>query len=268
MKKIVALLLAAIMTIGLLAACGGNTETDTTAAPADGGSTEKTTEQTTAEIPDTENATRTDINVAMPSDPGTFNPYKSSAAGYTRLRNLVYQGLGFRELDKTISPIIAESWETSEDGMTTVVKIKENVYDSEGNHLTADDVVFSCQQHIAGNGFMTWKYNDPENPVEKTGDYEVTLHFTQPTVSALDSILTQVTMITEAGCNGDPENLVNMPIGTGPYVLTDWVVGNSFTFAKNENYWWTEGNNPWYAQNMDTITLRQLSALSSSRPAA
>ena len=261
MKKIIATLLAAMMVVGLLAGCGDKAGSDTATTKAPESQAAPTSaaigvSQTTAAVESTSNAERKDVVIAMASEAGTFNPFKSSAAGWTRIRNVIYQGLAFRNAEKGLDPIIAKSWTMSEDGLTCDLEIKDNVYDSKGNHLTADDVVFSCMQHYADNGKMTYKYNVPDKMVEKTGEYTVRFNFTQPTVSGLDSILTQTTIITSAGCNGDPANLTNEPCGTGPYVLTNYVVNNELTFEKNENYWMKDDPHPYYTQNLDKITYK------------
>lgn len=48
----------------------------------------------------------------------------------------------------------------------------------------------------------------------------------------------------------DPGARLDAPVGTGPYMVSDWVRGESLTFVRNPSYW---GENPVYA---DTLVMR------------
>jgi peptide/nickel transport system substrate-binding protein len=43
---------------------------------------------------------------------------------------------------------------------------------------------------------------------------------------------------------GGTGDLVDKPIGTGPYMLTDWKRGDSITFQRNDSYWGTQALTP------------------------
>ncbi len=236
MKKILTLLLAVVLTLSLFAGCGG--ETGTSGSSGYSGSASN-------------GEARTDINIAIAADPGTFNPYQFGGPDYSKICKSIYQTLAFLTLEKEFEPIIAESWEQI-DNLTYTVKLKENVYDSENNHIDANDVYYSCQQHMNSAQASAWKYSDDENPVEVTGNYELTFHFKQETCTAFTSLLTGVMIVDSEAHAADSEGYTNNPIGTGPYKLEDWVVGSEVTLVKNENYW---DDNPYkyFVQNMDTI---------------
>ena len=241
MKKLVAFLLVIIMALSLFAGCGGDTSSDPDASGS-GDSSDGSTDHAN------------EVVIGMDSDPGTFNPYASAAAAYMKVRHMVYQTMRYLNQDKEYVNILAEEVEQIDD-TTYRVKIKENIYDSEGNHITADDVVFSCTQHMQGNGIATWKYSDPDKPFEKTGDYEVTFYFAQKTCSAFDSMTAAVSIISEKAYTESDDEFVNKPIGTGPYKLDSWVVGSELVFVKNENYW-DDNPHKFFVQNMDKITYK------------
>ncbi len=239
MKKIVALLLVCVIAVSLFAGCGDTSESSGGTGTQDGSSTENS------------------IRIGITADPGTMSPYIFGGHDYSKVAKSIYQTMAFRKEDKTLEPIIAESWEQI-DPLTYTVKIKENVHDSENNPITASDVVFSCQQHYDSGMSTTWKYSDDEKPFEKTGDYEVTFYFAQETCSAFESILAGVSIVSEAAFTASPDEFVNTPVGTGPYKLENWVVGSEVTLVKNENYW---DDNPYkfFEQNMDSIVFKVIS---------
>ena len=80
-------------------------------------------------------------------DPKTFNPVLNDEAnhvfGYT------YEGLTTADgITGDVIPAQAESWEISEDGRTIVFPLREGLRWSDGEPLTADDVVFTFNEVI------------------------------------------------------------------------------------------------------------------------
>ena len=83
----------------------------------------------------------------------TFNPVLADSDEVTRL---IFSPLV--ELDmatETLKPALAESWTNEPDGRTWTFKLRPGVYWSDGEPLTADDVVFTWNQMI---------YNPQLNP--------------------------------------------------------------------------------------------------------
>ncbi len=84
---------------------------------------------------------------AFLSDPKTFNPVISQDAGSSAVAGMMFDGL------ITNNPItgkpegaLAESWSVSEDKLKIVFKLREGLKWSDGQPLTADDVIFTYNQ--------------------------------------------------------------------------------------------------------------------------
>lgn len=80
--------------------------------------------------------------------------------------------------------------------------------------------------------------------VEATGQYEVTFTLCQPDPAFLSKIAFSVYGIypeewleATAGADGRTSEGLEAPVGTGPYVLSEWNRGESITFTANPNYW-------------------------------
>ncbi|NEP46566.1 MAG: hypothetical protein F6K35_48185 [Okeania sp. SIO2H7] len=80
--------------------------------------------------------------VPTPSDAGTFN-YPLNQSAYS-IFGFIYDGL-IRENGITgeLEPGLAESWEISEDGQTITITLREGLKWSDGEPMTADDIIFS-----------------------------------------------------------------------------------------------------------------------------
>ncbi|NWG08216.1 MAG: peptide ABC transporter substrate-binding protein [Chloroflexi bacterium] len=80
--------------------------------------------------------------------------------------------------------------------------------------------------------------------VEATGQYEVTFTLCQPDPAFLSKIAFSVYGIypeewleATAGAEGRTSEGLEKPIGTGPYMVSEWNRGESITFTANPNYW-------------------------------
>ncbi len=156
---------------------------------------------------------------------------------------------------------LAESWETP-DTTTIIFKIRQGVNwhnkaPMSGRELTAQDIEYNFHRITGtGSGFTAppETYGGelrgiPFESVTATGKYTVVFKLKQPQLGALESILTDPgafimppEVIKQHGDVKDWRNLV----GTGPFMLTDWVDGSSMTWTKNPDYW---GFDEKYPQN-------------------
>ena len=147
-------------------------------------------------------------------------------------------------------PHLAESWDTP-DPLTIIFNIRKGVnwHDKapmNGREFTADDVVFNFHRllglgEFAEAGPSPFTYQRPAaESVTATDRYTVVIKLPEPSSAALGQYLgigltymNAPEVIQEHGDVKDWRNLV----GTGPYLLTDWTEGSSFTFQKNPDYW-------------------------------
>lgn len=138
MKKSLVLLLALVMVASaFLAGCSPKQEVSTETTTAAAG--EATTAAPTVEEPSGL------LTVGITEASGNFNPlyYSSAYDGY--VVDMVFQGLIARNFDGEYEPSVAESWEYSADGKSITFKMRNDVVFSDGQPMTAHDVVFTYQ---------------------------------------------------------------------------------------------------------------------------
>ncbi len=83
--------------------------------------------------------------VSTPSDASTFN-YPLNQSAYS-VFGYIYEGLIIENgITGELEPALAESWKVSDNGQTIVITLKEGLKWSDGEILTADDVVFSYNE--------------------------------------------------------------------------------------------------------------------------
>ena len=151
-----------------------------------------------------------------------------------------------------IKGALAESWDISPDGLTYTFHIRKGVHwhdkpPMHGRELTAKDVEYSFHRMLGiGSGFTEpsptlGELGQPQwESITATDKYTVVFELKQPYLRAVNVITDWYSMaiyppevIKEHGNIEDWRNLV----GTGPFMLTDYVEGSSFTYNKNPDYW-------------------------------
>lgn len=249
MKRICALLLTGTM-VFTLAACGSSSDTSETAAT----ETAETTEESTAAEPaeDQGSAAETDvvarddasgehvirdsITVGVQSDPADFAPWAANSNGRTNALWGIYQELGHM-IDGEFQPALVKEYTLADDGLSMTCTLFDYIYDSAGNQLTANDVKFSFETGL-GLGYITGLGMLDEVVVDN--DYQFTLKFNQGLrLGDIDTIF-RTDIVTQAAYEADPNGMSSAPVGTGPYVLTDYVAGNSFTYTARDDFWQTD----------------------------
>lgn len=232
-KRIFAAVVSLCM-LGSIAAC--------TPKPADAGS--GTSPEGTAAQPgdDLLSVVRFGRDWPLYYDPAVGSNYISAAA----ITN-IYSPLVFSNIDGTVSPHVAESWEVSEDGLAYTFKIRDDITFHSGNKLTAEDVAFSMNRMLTiGEGFSSL-YDGVIQSAEATGDDTVVFHLTKtygPLLNTLirffvvekavvmDNLDMSTKLYGEFGDYGKGFLLVN-DAGSGPYKtkelkLEEYLLGEQF----------------------------------------
>lgn len=238
-KNMVALLLAGTMCISLAACGGGESNKGGNGAASGGGTSDSST-----------------ITIATPSDPGNYKPFSADNSVRERIAQGFYESLFDDNLseDNELVPVIAESYEELGGGLYHV-KIKENVHDSQGNPITADDVVF-CFQTTIDNGERTTTVGEMKS-ITKVDDYTVEMQFEGELVSSFSYSCQSVPIVSQKAFEASETGFSDDPIGTGPYVVEEWLPGSSMTLVKDDNYWNKDGDLD--NQNIDKIVYKFIS---------
>ena len=257
-KKALALFLATAMTLSL-AACGSSTGSTTASAePEASESDEGAAGGTEIEVTqsggsDEESATfdrKTKVTATVISL-DTNDPYNISGAIVRDF--LIYEPLFAFNSDNTgLEGVIAKEW--TMDGTGVDVTIYDYVYDSEGNHITAEDVAFSYNAFVEAGVNTGSKYIAS---AEATGEYDVHIEYTEDVYPLLIASSVRVPIVSEAAYSAPDADFVAHPIGTGHYVCTAFSAGQSGVYEKRDDHWQTDESlvNYAYKANVDVVEL-------------
>lgn len=176
----------------------------------------------------------------IPTEPsaGGLDPMAASAVAAEVINAVAYDTLLAKDDDGAVIPALATSWEQP-DELTWVFELRDDVTFADGSEFSADDVVYSFEQHMqATTSNSTYLANVAS--VESTADNEVTFHFSEPDGTFLDAVSARQTffIVSEEGYGAaSADERQTQTYGTGAFQVTDWAKGVSVTLDKNEDYW-------------------------------
>ena len=259
MKRLLSLALALCM-IFALAACGSGETTpsnnpDTT--PGGGVTTDQPGGETGGANDADGNGRADKVVYASTMSYPSLNPFLNPKT----FTSAVYEPLGAYETygDK-FGGLLMESWEHP-DELTYIVKLKENITDSQGNKIDAEDVVF-CYEKVRTVGEIS-RVSVIES-VTALDEYRVEFKWANtPVVGSFESIMTVVNIVDKDAYEATGDDMSSAPVGTGPYVVSDWTSGVSMTLTVNENYWAKDDMKyNRQKQNVDVIEIQTVSETS------
>lgn len=226
--KLLALALAAIMSVSLLAGCGSSGD-----SAASGGTSASGSAADAVTYKDT-------LTIASSSDQNYMDGQMNNTNDvYLRA---VYSQLVRRDANNELVGDLAESWEVSEDGCTWTFHLKQGVKFHSGKELTSADVKASYDRLL-----------DEENPVRYTSlaagyiseckvvdDYTVQLITPSPIAPFLANLTHRSNLIlnadyiekygTELGLTAESVD------GTGPYKLASWDRDQEMVLERFDDY--------------------------------
>lgn len=154
--------------------------------------------------------------------------------GWGRYGSPLFQSTLLKQDDKMeITYDLATDYGVSADGLTWNVALREDVQFSDGEPLTADDVIFTYEAAKLSQSIV-----DLANlkSIEKEGDYQVIFHLSEPQSTFIHT-LQRLGIVPEHAYD---ENYAENPVGSGPYQLVEWRKGEQLIVERNPSYYGKE----------------------------
>lgn len=159
-----------------------------------------------------------------------FDPVYGWGAGEHMHEPLIQSTLTITNPDLSIGYDLAESMEVSEDGLTWTVGIRDDVYFSDGEKLTAEDVVFTYNALRDGSSVNDFTMLEKAEAVD---DYTVLFVMKRP-YSIWPYTMAVTGIVPEHSYGPD---YGEHPIGSGRYLLKQWDCGQQVIFEANPGYY-------------------------------
>jgi len=164
-----------------------------------------------------------------------FNPGQDNPNSQT-VYLCVYDRLVDKTADGGYIPMLATEWHT-DDWKVYDLKLRNDVYFHNGEHFTADDVVYTVERAAQSPGTNACdNIGRNVDKVEAISDFEVKITLKDVNVDYIGCLAHPSSAIANRkACEADPEEGVK--IGTGPWVVDSIVSGDYVSLTRNDKYW-------------------------------
>ena len=178
------------------------------------------------------------LNLSISSSPSRLNPILANDTASSEIADWLFNGLF--KYDKNGNPIedlaLSHTFETD---TKLIIKLRKNVKWHDGKDFTSRDVVFTYNTILDPKVFNSIKSNYKEvASVKALDDYTIEVIYKKAYFKALEIWMVG---ILPYHLLKDEKNLMTSsfnknPIGTGPYVLNSFKVGQNIKLKANDNY--------------------------------
>ncbi|MBP2261893.1 peptide/nickel transport system substrate-binding protein [Pseudomonas sp. BP8] len=181
------------------------------------------------------------LRVSAASDAGSFDIHALSHGNMQWLGRMLFDCLVYQAEDGTLTPWLAKSWEISADGLTYTFHLRDDVTFSDGEVFNAEAVRLNLEhmRDPATKSPLAAAYIAPffKGRVVDAFTFEATLR--EPYAPFLD-VLSQawLGMISPRQIREAPRTIATRPIGSGPFVLDNYVRDQGASFARRDGYDW------------------------------
>lgn len=197
-------------------------------------------------------ADNTSITIGDQLEPPHLDPTAGAAGAIDNVvYGNIYEGLTRFGPDGAVNRGLAKSWDVSADGLTYTFTLQSGVKYHSGADMTASDVVWSLNRARADDSVNAQKGLFASiADVSAPDDTTVVVTLSAPNGNFLFNMAWGDAVILNEG--DDIEALKSAPNGTGAFMFTNWVQGDSITLTRNDNYWGRPAK-------LDSVTIKYIS---------
>ena len=224
MKQKLWIIVALMTLLTMVVGCASQT-------PAPAPTTAPAVEPTAAPAASDEDVT---VTVGIASDPDTLNALVSNEINTSLMLSQSYPTLMVMDENANKVPYIIEEPEVSDDGLTMTIRVKDGLHWTDGEPLTAQDIVWTYDAVYAGK--FHWTYTVLEGITwEATDDRTVVFTLSQPFPKFITQIGFWVRIVPSHiwSQTDDVENFIDENfVGFGPFQFTDYQTGEYYKMER------------------------------------
>jgi peptide/nickel transport system substrate-binding protein len=177
------------------------------------------------------------LYVALEAEPPELDPNLSSAYVDRQVMASLYDKLVDIDQEGEIVPMLAKSYEVSDDGLVYTFELREGIEFHDGTPFNAEAVKFNLDRYQEEDSVRSTEV-EPIESVEVVDEYTVRVTLSEPFAPFL-AVLTDRAgiMVSPRAVEESGGRVSRKPVGTGPFKFVERVRGDHITVQRNEDYW-------------------------------
>jgi len=233
MKKLLHKSVAKVVSLGLvmalsLSGCGGGSSAGTAVS----------TKETTASA---KLASDGILDIGYSQTPDTLTVFRANTNRDAPYWPYVTEQLAIFSVDNKLEPWVAKSWSTEDNGFTYEVEINQGVKDTEGNEITAADIVWFMNKSKEMALKPIWGKLES---VEQTGDYTFKVKLVSNIVGTFETFLTDTYVVSQKAFEASSDEFGTSLVSTSPYKITEFTANSVMKMELRDDYWQDYSNMP------------------------
>jgi peptide/nickel transport system substrate-binding protein len=193
--------------------------------------------QTTDDEPSADDRYGGSIRVGLSDEPAHLDPHTTTSPPAGEIRKTIYELLIDLDAELAPSPMLADSWEISDDGMTYTFDLREAAQFHNGQPFRSDDVKFSIERVLSISP-RSEDYGEI-GEIEEDGDHTVIFHldhFSSSLIAKLTQSFVQIAPRDASEEDIEANGAITVPIGTGPFAYESHVADQEYVVRRFEDY--------------------------------
>jgi peptide/nickel transport system substrate-binding protein len=176
------------------------------------------------------------LRASFMTPPSTLHPYGCFVHTEVSIVIAIYDGLVDRDPSGALIPALATSWE-SIDPNTWRFHLRKGVNFSDGTPFTAEDVAYSIEmakRPVSRFRFVAGKITE----TKIIDPHTIDLITKDPWPILPDALYTTMSISSKKYCESKTDDYIaEHPMGTGRYILKEWVRESHVILESNKNHW-------------------------------
>jgi peptide/nickel transport system substrate-binding protein len=192
-----------------------------------------------AQSPDEADGEKLTFRMGTINNIDSLNPFKIVEIPSYELADLYYNQLvEFSDEDYGPAPALAESWETSEDGLTWTYHLNPDARWSDGEPVTSEDVKYTFDRIMEEEQALYIDYLRQIETIEAPDEHTVVMTTKQPSVQMLSLFVYILPKhIWEDVPSDETKSFPNDPVvGSGPFQAVEWRRGQFVRLERNPHW--------------------------------
>lgn len=178
------------------------------------------------------------LQVSVDLEPSSLDPIFGNASTDRRFFNLYTENLVYQDGNGEFQPMLATSWQLSEDGKSIVFHLRDDVVFHDGTPFNAEAVKFNLDRAIDPEvNSRAMSYLENLDSTDVLDEFTVRVNLKEPSAAFMSTLGIQPgSMMSPTAVRERGQDFHRQPVGTGPFVLKSWT-SNRIEAERFDDYW-------------------------------